>query len=367
MSVAVLAVLLAWVGLLLFRGGFWKADQRLNGAPDREHWPDVVAVIPARDEAPTIGATVASLLGQDYPGRLHVVVIDDNSTDGTAAAAGISDRLTTIAGQPLPAGWTGKLWAVHQGIMEAVRQMPDARYLLLTDADILHEPGNLRRLVDKAEWDSLDLVSLMVHLRCESFWERLLIPAFVFFFQKLYPFPWVNDPDRRTAGAAGGCMLVRRETLEQAGGIAAIRDRVIDDCALAALLKKEGPIWLGLARDGTRSLRAYESLGDVWRMVARTAFVQLDRSVFKLVGTVAGMAFLYLLPPLGALAGHPSALLAWLLMAYAYGPTLVIYRRPAWESLLLPVAAFLYTLMTLDSARRHWLGKGGAWKGRTYR
>jgi hopene-associated glycosyltransferase HpnB len=362
-----LAAFLAWGWLLLFRGNFWTADQRLNGGgPDREFWPDVVAVIPARDEAPTVGVTVASLLNQDYPGLVRVVVVDDGSTDGTAEAAGSDPRLTVVAGQPLEPGWTGKLWAMNQGLAKAAEVAPEARYVLFTDADIEHDPGNLRRLVDKAEWESLDLVSLMVRLRCESFWERLLIPAFVFFFQKLYPFRWVNDPDSRTAGAAGGCMLVRLLALREAGGLGPIRDRVIDDCALGALLKKEGPIWLGLARDGTRSLRAYEGLGEIWRMVARTAFVQLDHSPFKLLGTLVGMTFLYLLPPASAFLGHPTGVAAWLLMALAYWPTLRLYERPAWEGLLLPLAGLLYTLMTLDSARRHWLGRGGAWKGRSY-
>lgn len=366
MTLLALLSLLAWGGLLLFRGGFWRADQRLNGAsPDREHWPGVVAVIPARDEAPTIGLTVASLLGQDYPGEVRVVVVDDNSTDGTARAAGASDRLTVISGRPLEAGWTGKLWAQNQGLAEAARIMPEARYVLLTDADIEHDPANLRRLVDKAEWESLDLVSLMVRLRCESLWERLLIPAFVFFFQKLYPFRWVNDPEAGTAGAAGGCMLVRRTALERIGGLESIKGRLIDDCSLAARVKEGGAIWLGLA-ERTRSLRTYESLGKIWRMVARTAFIQLDHSVLALIGTVLAMAVIYLAPPVALFGGHPAGVAPWLLMALAYRPTLALYGRPAWEGLLLPLAALLYTLMTLDSARRHWMGKGGGWKGRTY-
>lgn len=366
--------LVIWFGLLLFRGGFWKADQRLGiGIPDREIWPDVVAVIPARNEAPTIGATVASLLSQDYPGEVRVVVVDDNSDDGTAEQAALGDRVTVVPGKPLEAGWSGKLWAVHQGLEAARRIDPEARYLLLTDADIEHDPANLRRLVDKAEWEGLDLTSLMVRLRCESAWERLLIPAFVFFFQKLYPFPWVNDPEHETAGAAGGCMLVRRTALDKIGGVESIRGALIDDCTLAVRIKENGPIWLGLA-DETRSLRAYDGLGDIWRMVARTAFVQLDHSALKLAGTVLGMVLIYLAGPLavglGALWNDPTALGwgfgAWVLMGVAYTPTLTLYRRSVFEAALLPVAGLLYTLMTLDSARRHWQGRGGAWKGRSY-
>jgi len=243
----------------------------------------------------------------------------------------------------------------------------------LTDADIEHDPGNVRRLVFKAEAEGRHLVSLMVKLRCESVWERLLIPAFVFFFQKLYPFPAVNDPHSRTAAAAGGCMLVRRETLAQAGGIDAIRSEVIDDCALARLIKKRGPIWLGLATR-TRSLRAYDGLAEIWDMVARTAYVQLRHSVPALAGTVVGMAVIYLVPPLafavgtalrdGALAA--AGLLAWLVMALAYGPTLALYGRSVAWAVALPAAAGLYTLMTVSSAYRHWRGRGAAWKGRHY-
>ncbi len=366
--------LAVWIVLILARGGFWRADQRLDGGiPDREIWPDVVAVIPARNEAPTIGRTVASLLNQDYPGRLRVVVVDDNSDDGTANAACLGERVTVVDGKPLEEGWSGKMWALHQGLAAAREPGTEPRYILLTDADIEHAPANLRHLVNKAEWESLDLTSLMVRLRCESLWERLLIPAFVFFFQKLYPFPRVNDPDRATAGAAGGCMLVRGTALERIGGVESIRDALIDDCALAARIKEDGPIWLGLTGT-TRSLRAYETLAGIWRMVARTAFVQLGYSTWLLLGTVLGMVVIYALPPLavglGAAWGDAFALgwgfAAWLLMSIAYIPTLKLYARPAWTAVLLPVAAVLYTLMTIDSARRHWLGQGGTWKGRSY-
>lgn len=370
---------LVWMGLLLFRGGFWRADQRLREPAGEEQasWPRVCAVIPARNEAGTVGETVRSLLAQTYPGRLDVVVVDDNSDDGTGdvvrAAGAETDRVHVVTGRPLEAGWTGKLWAVSQGIACAREIAPDADYLLLTDADIAHHGGNLSRLVAKAETQNLDLVSLMVRLRCSSFWERLLIPAFVFFFQKLYPFPWVNDPARKMAGAAGGCMLVRRGALEAAGGIEAIKGRVIDDCALAALLKARGAIWLGLA-SRTASLRPYEGLGEIWRMVARTAFVQLNHSVLYLLGTLLGMVIMYLMPLVAMVYGgilEDTAIVsfgavAYGLMAVAFAPTLRLYGLPGPWLLTLPVAGVLYTLMTLDSARRHWQGQGGAWKGRTY-
>lgn len=365
--------LAAWAVLVMARHGFWRADQRLADAGPRDYWPRVVAVIPARNEAETIGITVRSLLDQDYPGDLRVVVVDDNSDDGTAAAAGQSPRLSVVSGAPLAAGWSGKLWAVSQGIAMAEDLAPDARYLLLTDADIDHQRGNVARLVDKAERDGLHLVSLMVKLRAESFWERWLIPAFVFFFQKLYPFPAVNDPRCPMAAAAGGCMLVRRDTLAAADGIAAIRDRLIDDCALARLIKAHGPIWLGLATR-TRSLRAYARLGEIWNMVARTAFVQLDHSIWQLIGAVAGMAMVYLAPPLALVAGAAAGewpamglgLAAWALMVVAYAPTLALYDQSPLRGLALPMVAALYTLMTVSSALRHWRGRGGGWKGRHY-
>ncbi len=383
MIAAALVSLAIWLVLLFWRGRFWFADQKLSPAAKaapKGGWPAICAVIPARDEADSIARTVASLMAQDYPGRLDVVVVDDNSTDGTgdlaqgaADAAGAGDRFHLITGKPLAEGWSGKLWAVNQGLEAAAQAAPDARYVLLTDADIAHDPTNLRRLAQKAEMENRDLVSLMVLLNCETPWERLLVPAFVFFFQKLFPFPWVNDPRRRTAAAAGGCMLVRRAALDAAGGIAAIRDRLIDDCSLAALLKAHGSIWLGLTGE-TVSLRRYDSLGEIWRMVARTAYEQLHHSLLMLLGTVLGMVLLYLVPPVatvwGIAVGNMELALAggaaWLAMAVAFFPTLRLYGRAPWTGLILPVAGLLYTLMTVDSARRHLLGRGGGWKGRTY-
>jgi hopene-associated glycosyltransferase HpnB len=367
-----------WLGLLFFRGGFWRADQWLAGDEALpEPWPSVVAVVPARDEAPTIGRAVASLLAQDYSGPFSVVVVDDASQDGTAdaarAAAGGDKRLTVVAGRPLSEGWVGKLWAMRQGLEAALGTAPDAAYVLFTDADIEHDPPMLRRLVAKAVGEHLDLVSLMALLRCRSLWERLLVPAFVFFFQKLYPFPRVNDPSRRPAAAAGGCMLARRQALDHAGGLEAIRDRLIDDCALAGLLKKHGPIWIGLTRR-VRSLRPYDRLEELWSTVARTAFAQIGHSWIVLVVTVLAMGVTYLVPPLavliGLVGGDPWAvafgLVVWLMMIFAYRPTLGLYGRPVASAIVLPLAALMFTLMTIDSARRHLLGRGGAWKGRRY-
>jgi len=366
-----IASLAAWLWLLFRRGDFWKASVVLDDIAEEPEnrprvWPHVVAVIPARDEARTIGRTVASLLTQDFAGKLSVIVVDDASSDGTAEAAGADTvaagddkRLRVISGEPLPRGWTGKLWAVEQGL----RAAGDAPYVLLTDADIEHDPGSVRRLVCKAEAGGFDLVSLMVRLNCESFWERLLIPAFVFFFQMLYPFSWVNDRARPAAAAAGGCMLVRAQALDDAGGMAAISGRVIDDCALASLLKPRGPIWLGLTRSVV-SLRQYEGLDDIWRMVTRTAYAQLGHSPVFLAVAVAGMLLVYGAPPVlfvftdGMAAKFSAA--AWASMVVAYQPMLSFYKRPPWEGLTLPLAGLLYTMMTVSSALH-----GGSWKGRS--
>ncbi len=373
LSILALLPVAAWIGLIGFRGGFWRADQMLSATPpELTAWPDVVAVIPARTEAATIGVTVGSLLTQDYPGGLNVIVVDDMSDDGTAEAAGLDRRLTVVRSQPLPAGWTGKLWAVKQGLGAADAGHADAVYVLFTDADIEHDALSLRRLVGKAERDGLDLVSLMARLRCEGFWERLLIPAFIFFFQMLYPFPWVNQRGRRTAAAAGGCMLVRRSALKAVGGVDAIRDRLIDDCALARRIKRQGAIWLGLAV-GVRSLRRYDALADVWNMVARTAYEQLGNSTWALIGTVIALAVVFVVPPLaafGVLGGWPAVVAGfavwWGMMPLASTPTLRLYGLPPAWGATLPLAASLYALMTMSSALRFWCGRGGDWKGRHY-
>jgi hopene-associated glycosyltransferase HpnB len=359
--------LLIWLVLVLGRGGFWLARERDDRAqpPAPAAWPAVVAVVPARDEADVIGQSVGSLLRQDYPGPFRVVLVDDGSTDGTAEAAGTDPRLEVLPGAPLPAGWTGKLWAQQQGVARASALAPD--YILLTDADIGHAPDNLRALVTRAEHNHCAMVTLMAELSCATPAERFLIPAFVFFFQMLYPFGWVARADRRTAAAAGGCMLVRRAALEAAGGMASIRAEIIDDCALGRRMKAQGSVWLGLTRRA-RSLRPYGSVAEVGRMVSRSAYAQLHYSPVLLAGTVLGMVLTYLLPPALAVLGHgwarAAGLAAWLLMALAFQPMLRFYRvSPLW-GLALPVIGAAYTLFTLQSAVQVWRGKGGMWKGR---
>jgi hopene-associated glycosyltransferase HpnB len=368
--------LAAWLYLLAARGGFWRADvlDETDLAAGPAEWPSIAAIIPARNEADVIGACLAGLLAQDYPKPLSVILTDDQSDDGTADAARMAaygadalDRLTVLSGKPVPAGWTGKLWAQKQGVEQAKALPVKPRYLLLTDADIAYDQGVVRRLVARAEARGLALTSLMVKLRCQSFAERALIPAFVFFFQMLYPFAWVNRKENAMAAAAGGCMLVRTDALAAAGGIDAIRSSLIDDCALGRAMKRQGPIWLGLTQN-VHSLRPYGSFGDIRRMVARSAYDQLNYSPLLLAGTVIAMTLTYLMPPLLALFGSGLAqwvgLLTWVLMIIAFYPIARFYRlSPLWAPAL-PLIAGCYTLFTLDSALQHWRGKGGLWKGR---
>jgi hopene-associated glycosyltransferase HpnB len=363
--------LAAWVYLLLARGFFWLMRERDDRAlpADPPDWPAVAAVVPARNEADVIARSIGSLVAQDYPASFRVVLVDDASDDGTgevAARLGAGERLTVMTGQPLARGWTGKLWAVAQGVEAASESAPD--YLWITDADIAHDPGTLRRLVARAEAGRLALVSLMARLQTGTFAERLLIPAFVFFFDMLFPFGLVNDPRHKIAAAAGGCMLVRREALEAAGGIASIRGEIIDDCALGARLKAQGPIWLGLTRTSV-SLRPYGSLGDIGRMVSRSAYAQLGYSPLLLAGTIAGMALVYLAAPLLTAFGPGDArwlgLAAWALMATAFQPMLRYYGLSPMWGVVLPLIGALYTLFTVHSAIQVWRGKGGMWKGRS--
>lgn len=356
-----------WLVLIFARHGFWLARERdTRDVPaDPEQWPDVVAVVPARDEADVIARSIGSLAAQDYPGRFHVILMDDSSSDGTAEIARAlgSDRVEVARGLPLATGWTGKLWAVSQGI-ERAGSMPT--WLWLTDADIEHAPDTLRTLVARGEAGGLALVSLMAKLRADSFAERMLIPAFVFFFQMLYPFGLVNRPTG-LGGAAGGCMLVRREALEAAGGIAAIRGALIDDCTLGASLKKQGRIWLGLT-DRSRSIRPYDGFGAVAAMISRSAYAQLRYSPLLLAGTLFGLAVVYAAPPLLALFGQGVARFAgiatWALMAIAFQPMLAFYRRSPFWGLALPLIAAFYAGCTLLSAWQHMRGRGGMWKGR---
>lgn len=360
-----------WIYLLVARGGFWRARERSDaaGIPAPAVWPSVTAVVPARDEADVIARTMGSLLRQDYPGIFRIVLVDDHSTDGTTQAAHAlanNDRMTVIGSAARPEGWTGKLWAVSQGVAYAKGNAP-SDYLWLTDADIAHAPDNLRTLVARAEYSQLVLVSEMARLHCGRRIERFLIPAFVFFFDMLYPFAWVNNARNRTAAAAGGSMLVRRETLEAAGGIAAIRSEIIDDCALARLMKSRGGIWLGLT-DLAESIRPYESIGEIGRMVSRSAYAQLQYSPLILGGTVAGMLLLYVVPPLAATQFPAPAslagILAWAVMSISFQPMLRFYRvSPLW-GVALPAIGLVYTAFTFESALQHWRGRGGMWKGR---
>lgn len=372
-----------WLLLLLFWGGFWRADCRIDrhSSTQLESYPTVCIIVPARNESEVIGTALNSLLTQDYPGQLSIVLIDDNSSDRTANVAlntatelRRSDLLEVIEGQPLKSGWKGKLWAMHQGI-QAVKQTANPDYWLFTDADIQHDRQNLAQLIAKAETEDLDLVSLMVLLRCKSWWEKMLIPAFVFFFQKLYPFPWVNNADNSMAAAAGGCLLIRNKALNDVGGIAAIKDALIDDCTIAQSVKARGKnIWLGLS-ETTISLRGYNDLKTIWDTIARTAYTQLNYSPLLLVGTVIGMSLLYLAPPLGLIGGIVRGdwlvvsvcTLTWLLMSWAYLPTVRLYKLSFVWTLFMPAIAFLYTLMTIDSSVKYYQGRGGAWKGRTYK
>ncbi|MFI1000425.1 glycosyltransferase [Streptomyces galbus] len=370
--------LAAWLWLLLCQGFFWRTDVRLPRAAEPQRWPSVCVVVPARDEAAVLPDSLPSLLAQDYPGRAEVFLVDDGSGDGTGELArelarrcGGLPLTVSSPGEP-PAGWTGKLWAVRHGIGLARARGPE--YLLLTDADIAHAPDSLRTLVAAADAGGFDVVSLMARLRVESLWERLVVPAFVYFFAQLYPFRRISRRGSRTAAAAGGCVLLRAGTAERARIPDAIRHAVIDDVALARAVKDGGGhIWLGLA-DRVDSVRPYPRLHDLWRMVSRSAYAQLRHNPLVLLGTVLGLALVYLVPPLALLAGPvagdavtaAAAGLAWLVMTGTYGPMLRYYRQPLWLAPLLPFTAFLYLLMTVDSAVQHYRGRGAAWKGRTY-
>ena len=373
-----LLMLAVWAYLLFGRGWFWLCRERDDWVALRDggalaDWPSVVAIIPARNEAHTISECVGSLLRQNYGGRFSVVVVDDQSSDGTAVAARAAAssagvrRLQIVAGSSLPPGWTGKLWAMHQGLSAVDATLEAPEFVLFSDADIAHGRDALHRLVAIALAKRSVLTSLMVKLRCESPAERWLVPSFVFFFQMLYPFTWVNDSGRRTAAAAGGCMLAHREALGAAGGLEALHGALIDDCALGALMKRQGPVWLGLT-DQAHSVRGYSAFADFRRMVARSAFAELRYSPWRLAGAIGGMCLTYLAPPFFAIFGRGveqlAGVLAWAAMAVALGPMLRFYGRPLAGGLALPAIAVAYIAFTVESAIDYWRGQGGYWKGR---
>jgi hopene-associated glycosyltransferase HpnB len=410
----------AWVYLVAAHGGFWRTGERLPPrrqtmmTSDRTSWPAVVAVVPARNEADSLPGTLPALLAQDYPGEFRVFLVDDGSDDGTGGiAAELGEKaardggapLTVVSGRPRPDGWAGKVWAMAQGLAAAVDTGSAARagssagtspagspvaetgaamaapaYVLFTDADIVWGPTALRDLVEAAEDDDRALVSQMALLRAETAWERVIVPAFVYFFAQLYPFEKVNDPRSRTSAGAGGCMLIRTEALERAGGLEPMRGALIDDVALGTLLKKNGNrIWLGLTTD-IGSDRPYPSLGSLWHMIARSAYVQLRYNPALLAGTLVGLLLLYAVPPAGAIAAliavavgstgsavavtGIAGLLGWALMTASYLPMLRFYRLSPLRAPALPLIALLYAAMTADSARRHYSGRAVSWRGR---
>jgi len=368
--------LFIWIALTFFRGTFWHLrrfddDQSLDRAPEK--WPRVVAVVPARNEAETIGRAIASVAGQEYWGYFQIFVVDDHSEDHTAAlarqavqAGSGSGRVTVLSAATLEEGWTGKLWALEQGVAEGRTEEPD--YFWFSDADIVHGPDTLQKLVSRAETRRLDLVSLMVLLEARSLAERLLIPPFLYFFLKLYPPRWIADARSRVAGAAGGCVLLRRGALERIGGLGAIRGEVIDDCALARAVKRSrGEIWMGLTRKSA-SLRSYKTFGEIRDLIARTAFTQLRYSAPGLLVTLVAMLLTYVTPVVFSFSSRPVvwriSLAAWVLMTLTYLPTVRFYGlSPLWAPLL-PVAAVFYSYASWLSAWRYWLGRGGQWKGR---
>lgn len=363
-----------WLYLFFARGNFWQLHEEDIEPTTLRPWPRVVAIVPARNEAETVRRAVTSLAKQDYPGEFSVIVVDDHSDDGTAdlarkvaAECNAAERISIHSARELPPGWTGKVWAMNEGIAEAARRAPD--YFWLVDADIVHAPDTLRHLAFRAENHSLDLASLMVLLPVRSFPEKLLIPSFLYFFLMLYPPNWVGNPKSGAAGAAGGCILLRRAALEAIGGMAAIRREVIDDCALARLVKKSGrKIWLGLTRSSL-SLRGYSSFAEIRDLIARVAFTQLRYSFLVLLGALAGLFVTYLLPWVLFFVFPGEAWLAVdttiAIMAASFAVTVKFYGLSWLWALTLPLAALFYGYATCVSAVRYWLGRGGQWKGRT--
>jgi hopene-associated glycosyltransferase HpnB len=363
-----------WLYLFFARGNFWQLQEDTAAPQPLAHWPRVVVIVPARNEAQLIARSGASLAKQDYPGDLLVIVVDDHSDDATAALAmqtaqecGAAGRLAVHSAAKLPPGWTGKVWAMNEGVRATAGKEPD--FFWFTDADIEHAPDTLRRLVVRAEKDSLDLASLMVLLQAKSFPERLLIPPFLYFFLMLYPPRWIANSSARTAGAAGGCILLRRAALESIGGLSAIRNEVIDDCSLAGAVKKSGgKIWMGLTRASV-SLRSYGSFAEIRDLIARTAFTQLRYSFFLLIATLLALFVTYALPWISFCAGDDPAWFlagtALCLMSVSFGVTVRFYNLSFFWALTLPLAAAFYAYATCVSALRYWLGRGAQWKGRS--
>ena len=366
-GVLAFAALAAWIYLFAFHGRFWVSAPQLPSIVPRE-CPPIDVVVPARDECATIGAAIGSLVAQTYRGAFHITLVDDQSSDGTAEAAaraaGSAANLTVLRGAPKPPGWSGKLWALAQGVAAT-----EAPILLFTDADIVHDPEHLASLVARLEQPRAAMVSEIVHLNCASLAERMLVPAFVYFFQLLYPFPWVNDPRSRVAAASGGTVLVRRDALAAAGGIEAIRGALIDDVALARAIKPHGPIYLGHS-GFARSIRPYPEFRDIGRMIARTAFTQLRGSGLWLTLTIAGLCLVWLVPPWESLFGagwsFVAGLAAFALAAISYFPTLQRYGRSPWWVFALPAIAVFYGGATVLSAVDAWRGRGVRWKSRAY-
>ena len=386
-SVIALISLIAWVYLVFLHEGFWRGEQRLRFQPPPAQWPARTAIIPARDEEATIAPVIAAHMKSAYPGNFHVILVDDQSSDATAKLAQdaaikaksesqSAHDFTIVSGTALPMGWSGKIWAMAQGIAKAEEIAPDTRYFLFTDADIAHAPTTLTRLVSKAKKGSFALTSLMARLDARGAWGALLIPAFIYFFQKLYPFKASNNLWRPTAAAAGGCMLVDKNALMKSGGLEAMKSELIDDCALAAQIKGAAarPIWIGLGDDEVVSLRDNRSFASIWNMVARTAFSELNHSWSRLIGAMAGMILVYFAGPISLITWpfHQNGFAGTIgtgavtLMAISYIPTLKLYRQPLWRAVTLPIAAFFYVLMTVNSGLRYAKGSGGLWKGRTY-
>jgi len=363
-----------WVCLFFARGNFWNLREDTGEPEPLERWPRVIAIVPARNEAETVARSVSSLAKQDYPGEFSIIVVDDHSEDATSVLAlkaaeesGAAARVLIHSASELPQGWTGKVWAMNEGVRAAADK--GFEFFWFTDADIEHAPDTLRRLVSRAETDSLDLASLMVLLQAKTFPERLLIPPFLYFFLMLYPPQWIADSNARTAGAAGGCILLRRSALESISGLASIRNEVIDDCALARAVKKSGgKIWMGLTRASV-SLRSYGSFSEIRDLIARTAFTQLRYSSFLLLATLIALFATYVLPWISFFQGDDPAWFlaatAASLMSVSFGVTVRFYNLSFLWALTLPFAAIFYAYATCVSAVRYWLGRGGQWKGRS--